>query len=99
MAAGRDKVARLEQAIAAMVDLKGPAMDVTHRRCLWTRRFRPGMHSSRGHGRGSSTSTKNELQKFSESRSANVGWKNFGLPGMCSRRSHHLRPSMLLEKW
>ena len=76
MVAGRDKVARLEQAIAAMEDSKGPAMDArnkTHRRCLWNRRSRPGKHSSRGHGRGSSTSTKNEPQKFSESRSPNVG--------------------------
>ena len=86
MAAGRNEVARLEQAIA----LKGPAMDglvaaltraQQDAQAIPNRRFRPGKRSSRGHGRGSSTSTKNELQKFSKSRSANVGWKNFGLPG------------------
>ena len=61
--------------------------------------IRPGKLPSRGHGRGLSTSTKNEPQKFSESRSANVNWKNFGLPRMCSRWSHQFHPSMLPEKW
>ena len=95
MAAGRDKVA-LE-----LGDFKGPAMGVggSVETCA-TRRTGDAfgiVDSGQGSIPGESTAEDRPHQprtscRSSQSRSANVGWNNFGLPGMCSRRSHHLPP-------